>query len=90
MNDGEDGRDSLDEPDDRADEPTGEPAESDGQWQFSLEDIREREAAAAAAEEAAERRNEPIESGNPSLEGVAFVVLGVAFTLFVISRLFIG
>ena len=40
------------------------------------------------AEEAADP--ERIEAGNPSLEGAAFVLLGVAFALFVISRLFLG
>ncbi len=90
MNDGEDAKDPLDEPDDRADGSGEEPAESDGEWRFTLEDIREREAAETAAEEAEERRTEPIEAGDPSLEGAAFVVLGIAFTLFVISRLFIG
>ena len=33
---------------------------------------------------------ERIEPGDPSPEGVVFVLLGVAFTLFVISRLFLG
>ena len=33
---------------------------------------------------------ERIEPGNPSPEGVVFVLLGVAFTLFVISQLFLG
>ena len=40
------------------------------------------------AEEATEP--ERIEPGDPSPEGVVFVLLGVAFTLFVISRLFLG
>ena len=33
---------------------------------------------------------ERIEPGDPSPEGVVFVLLGVAFTLFVVSRLFLG
>ena len=40
------------------------------------------------AEEATEP--ERIEAGDPSLEGAAFVLLGVAFALFVVSRLFLG
>ena len=40
------------------------------------------------AEEATEP--ERIEPGDPSPEGVVFVLLGVAFTLFVVSRLFLG
>lgn len=93
MNDGEDAiepTDGPDESDDQADGATEEAAESERKWRFTLEDIREREAAATATEEAEERRNEPIEAGDPSFEGAAFAVLGVVFTLFVISRLFIG
>ena len=40
------------------------------------------------AEEATEP--ERIEPGDPSPEGVVFVLLGIAFTLFVVSRLFLG
>ena len=34
--------------------------------------------------------DETIEAGDPSLEGVVFVLLGVAFTLFVVFRLAAG
>ena len=34
--------------------------------------------------------DETIEPGDPSLEGVVFVLLGVAFTLFVVFRLAAG
>jgi hypothetical protein len=90
MNDGEDATERTDGPDDRADGPAEEPAEPDGEWRFTLEDIAERQAAAEEAEKAQKRRQKPIEPGNPSLEGTVFVLLGVAFALFIISRLFVG
>lgn len=66
----------------------------DEEWEFTLEDIEEREAQAAAEAEAeaaaAERRSEPIEAGAPTFEGTAFVLLGVVFALFVLSRLVVG
>ena len=34
--------------------------------------------------------DETIEPGDPSLEGVVFVFLGVAFTLFIVFRLIAG
>jgi len=43
----------------------------------------------AGPAEAASTR-ETIEAGEPTLEGVFFLLLGVAFTLFVISRLVVG
>lgn len=64
-----------------------EPPESDDGWRFTLEDIEQREAEAAAEAEARSSRSEPVEAGDLSLEGAAFVILGVVFTLFVISRL---
>ena len=36
------------------------------------------------------REDATIDPGDPSLEGIVFVLLGVAFALFVVSRLFIG
>lgn len=80
---------------DAADEsPTGTPETADGteggeEWQFSLEDIDQREADRAAADEAAARRREPLEPGDPSLEGILFVLLGMAVTVFALSRLFL-
>jgi hypothetical protein len=89
MTDGADGP-----PEDGRDGVETEPRlETDGrEWQFTLEDIEEREAEAEAAADAeSERSNaEPIEPGDPSLENTVFVLLGVAFTLFVISRLLVG
>ena len=64
--------------------------EDDWEWEYTLEDIAEREAEAEAVEEHNERRSEPVEAGDPSLEGVAFVVLGVLFTLFILWRLVAG
>lgn len=60
------------------------------EWRFSLEDIEERQAEAEANAEEAQRRREPIEAGDPSLEGAVFVLLGVFFTLYVLSRLVVG
>lgn len=65
-------------------------ADDGSEWEFSLEDIQEREADAAAEVEAAERRRRPLEPGDPSLEGVFFVLLGVVLTLFILSRLVVG
>ena len=84
------------DPDDPV-EPVGGPADAepddgdDGwEWEYTLEDIAEREAEAEAVEEKNERRSEPVEAGTPSLEGIVFVLLGVAFTLFVLWRLLAG
>ena len=69
------------------------PEAADGErreWRFTLEDIETRKAEVSAEAEAQKRREEPIEPGDPSLEGIVFVLLGGAFTLFVISRLFLG
>lgn len=59
----------------------------DGEWEFSLEDIARRQSQAEAAAEAERERTEPLEAGSPSLENVAFVLLGVFFALYVLSRL---
>lgn len=62
--------------------------EADGQqWQFTLQDLEEREVAAERRAEAQRRRNEPLEPGDPSLENAVFVLLGVLLALFIISRL---
>lgn len=70
--------------------PTDAGATEASEWRFTLEDIEAREDEAAAAEEAARERREPIAPGTPTLEGTLFVLLGVAFTLFVFSRLLLG
>jgi hypothetical protein len=58
----------------------------DESWEFSLSDIEQR-----ADEEAEERigEPEPIEVGEPTLEGTVFFLFGIAFALFVVSRLFV-
>jgi hypothetical protein len=61
--------------------------DSESRWRFSLEDIERREAEAKEAEDAERQRAEPIEPGSPSLENTVFVLLGVIFALFVLSRL---
>ncbi|WP_178916279.1 hypothetical protein [Natronomonas gomsonensis] len=61
----------------------------DESWEFSLSDIEQREAEATEAAEGRLREPEPIEAGDPTLEGTLFFLLGIAFTLFVISRLFV-
>lgn len=92
MNDGAGGK--GDSPEDADDGAGGrdvgvrdERVDSDEEWQFTLEDIEEREASAEASAEAERRRSEPIEPGTPSLENTAFVLLGVALALFILSRL---
>jgi len=48
----------------------------DAEWRFSLEEV---------TEGGQERpRVQPIEPGDPSLEGALFVLLGIALTLFVL------
>ena len=81
-----------DRPDtDRAANSVSPDAVEEGEeWRFSLADIEERQAEAEAQAEEAQRRREPIEPGDPSLEGAAFVLLGVFFTLYVLSRLVVG
>lgn len=58
----------------------------DESWEFSLSDIEQREAEAV---EGGIEEPEPIEAGDPTLEGTVFFLLGIAFALFVISRLFV-
>ena len=65
-------------------------ATDEDQWQFSIEDIESRAADAEAAADAERQRRAPISPGSPSLENVAFVVLGVLFALFILSRLLVG
>lgn len=80
-----------DDPTERAGAAADSDGEADGwEWEYTLQDIAEREAEAEAAEENKERRSEPLEAGDPSLEGVVFVLLGVLFTLFVLWRLLVG
>lgn len=81
--------DSIDATQSQADQVAAD-ADDAGEWEFSLEDIRQREADAAADVEAAERRRRPLEPGDPSLESVIFVLLGVVLTLFILSRLVVG
>lgn len=90
MRDGEDRNDPPAEPNESPDGSADGTPEPDDQWRFTLEDLEAREAEAAAEAEARARRSEPIEAGDPSLEGTAFVLLGVVFALFVISRLLVG
>lgn len=58
----------------------------DESWEFSLSDIEQRE---AEATEASDRDPEPIEAGDPTLEGAIFFLFGIALALFIISRLFV-
>ena len=66
-----------------------DPDDADEEWEFTLQDLKEREEEAEAREAEAERRREPLEAGDPSLENVAFVLLGALLALFVLSRLFL-
>lgn len=74
---------------DEGDADADDADESESEWAFSLQDLRDREAEAEAAAAAERRRNEPLEAGDPTLENATFVLLGVLFALFVISRLFV-
>ncbi|MCY4731693.1 hypothetical protein KY092_14135 [Natronomonas gomsonensis] len=58
----------------------------DESWEFSLSDIEQRE---AEVTDGSVRESEPIEAGDPTLEGTLFFLLGIAFALFIISRLFV-
>jgi hypothetical protein len=69
---------------------TGEREAQSDEWAYTVEDIEDREREQAEAAAAEEAESEPIEAGDPSLEGTAFVLLGVLFTLFVFSRLVVG
>lgn len=70
-------------------ENTDEGADTE-QWAFTLDDIEQREADQRRAERLEAERSRPIESGNPTLEGSVFVLLGAAVTIFVLSRFFLG
>jgi len=84
-----------------ADHDAGETTEEE-EWRFPLSEFEEDGDADGAAVAGGDRAGadaddaeaaaepERIEAGDPSLEGAAFVLLGVAFTLFVVSRLFLG
>jgi len=75
------------------DHDAGEGA-AEEEWRFPLSEFEEDgdadEEVAVDADEEADAGPERIEAGDPSLEGVAFVLLGVAFALFIVSRLFLG
>ena len=73
-----------------SDRDPDEPADDDWEWEYTLDDLAEREAEAEAAEAAQERRSEPVEAGSPSPEGIVFVLLGVLLTVFVLWRLVAG
>lgn len=72
---------------DRADDGIETP---DEEWEFTIEDIERREAEKREAERVERERSEPIEPGEPTLEGVLFVLLGAALAIFVLSRFFVG
>jgi len=80
-----------------ADRDAGE-GTAEEEWRFPLSEFEgDGDADGAVVDDAddADDAGEPteperIEPGDPSPEGVVFVLLGVAFTLFVISRLFLG
>ena len=80
-----------------ADHDAGE-GTAEEEWRFPLSEFEgDGDADGAVVDDAddADDAGEPteperIEPGDPSPEGVVFVLLGVAFTLFVVSRLFLG
>ena len=77
-----------------ADRDAGE-GTAEEEWRFPLSEFEgdgdADEAVVDDADDAGEATEpERIEPGDPSPEGVVFVLLGVAFTLFVVSRLFLG
>ena len=80
-----------------ADRDAGE-GTAEEEWRFPLSEFEgDGDADGAVVDDAddaddvgAPTEPERIEPGDPSPEGVVFVLLGVAFTLFVISRLFLG
>ncbi|QLD88608.1 hypothetical protein HWV07_06000 [Natronomonas salina] len=74
---------------DEADGTAGPDADEDSEWEFSLQDLEQREADAEAAAAAERERRRPLEPGDPSLENVLFVILGVLLALFIISRMFL-
>ncbi|MEF8841468.1 MAG: hypothetical protein V5A62_07545 [Haloarculaceae archaeon] len=68
-------------------------ADDDG-WRFELEDLSEPESDEAEAEPGADERTDPseipVEPESWTLENAAFLVLGVAMTLFVFLRFAVG
>ena len=80
-----------------ADRDAGE-GTAEEEWRFPISEFEgDGDADEAVVDDAndADDAGEPteperIEPGDPSPEGVVFVLLGVAFTLFVVSRLFLG
>lgn len=67
-------------------------ADDDG-WRYELEDLSDSGAAgdgSAASAEPVDPADIPVEPESWTLEGAAFVVLGVAATLFVFLRFAIG
>jgi len=85
-----------------ADHDAGE-GTAEEEWRFPLSEFEEdgdadgaavaggdRAEAEADADDGAAAEPERVEAGDPSLEGAAFVLLGVAFALFIISRLVLG
>ena len=58
------------------------------EWRFPLSEFEDD--GDGDAEATSPSTDETIEPGDPSLEGVVFVLLGVAFTLFVVFRLAAG
>jgi hypothetical protein len=84
-----------------ADQDAGEEA-AESEWRFPLEEFEEGAptdpAGAAGDDGGGDGATDPtdpagperIERGDPTLEGAVFVLLGVAFALFVISRLVVG
>lgn len=81
--------DAGERPTDDADGTAGPDADEDSEWEFSLQDLEQREADAEAAAAAERERRQPLEAGDPSLENVLFVLLGVLLALFIISRMFL-
>ncbi|WP_254838744.1 DUF7312 domain-containing protein [Natronomonas marina] len=80
-----------------ADHDAGEGA-TEEEWRFPLSDFEEDgegdevvdSTTGDAAGGDAPRENTKIEPGEPTLEGAVFVLLGVGFALFVLSRLFVA
>lgn len=64
-------------------------ADDDG-WRFELEDLADDEDDDAAPGEPTDPADIPVEPESWTLENAAFVVLGVAVTLFVFLRFVVG
>jgi len=72
-----------------ADHEGGEGA-AEEEWRFPLSDFEEDGDEDDDVVVDSTQEDATIEPGDPSLEGTVFVLLGVAFALFVVSRLFLG